>query len=79
MAVIFGCFAAGRLLLLQQVGFGLAAAILIDAILVRLVLVPASMALLGRWNWYLPGWFRGWRARPGGTLGAGHRAGQAKP
>ena len=39
----------------QQMGFGLGAAVLIDATLVRSVLVPAAMALLGRWNWWLPG------------------------
>jgi putative drug exporter of the RND superfamily len=38
----------------QQMGFGLGAAVLIDATLVRAVLVPAAMKLLGRWNWYLP-------------------------
>jgi RND superfamily putative drug exporter len=39
---------------LQQMGFGLAVAVLIDATIVRSVLVPASMRLLGTWNWYLP-------------------------
>jgi RND superfamily putative drug exporter len=39
---------------LQQMGFGLAVAVLVDATLVRTVLVPASMALLGEWNWYFP-------------------------
>jgi RND superfamily putative drug exporter len=38
----------------QQMGFGLGAAILLDATLVRCVLVPATMKLLGRWNWWLP-------------------------
>ena len=38
----------------QQMGFGLGAAVLIDATLVRSVIVPAAMALLGRWNWWLP-------------------------
>ena len=37
-------------------GFGVAVALLIDATVVRTVLVPASMVLLGRWNWYLPSW-----------------------
>jgi RND superfamily putative drug exporter len=44
---------------LQQMGFGLAVAVLIDATLVRSVLVPAAMTLLGKWNWYLPRWL-GW-------------------
>ena len=43
----------------QQLGFGLAAAIFLDATIVRLILVPASMSLLGDWNWYLPRWL-GW-------------------
>jgi len=41
---------------LQQVGFGLALAVLLDATIIRSVLVPASMALLGDLNWYLPKW-----------------------
>jgi RND superfamily putative drug exporter len=42
--------------MLQQMGFGLAVAVLLDATIVRSVLVPASMKLLGSWNWYLPAW-----------------------
>jgi len=42
----------------QQMGFGLAVAVLIDATIIRSVLVPASMTLLGDWNWYLPRWLR---------------------
>jgi RND superfamily putative drug exporter len=56
MVVVFGGFAAGRLVMLQQAGFGLAVAVLLDATIIRSVLVPASMALLGDWNWYLPKW-----------------------
>ena len=59
MVVVFGGFAAGDMIVNQQVGFGLAVAILLDATLVRSVLVPASMELLGRGNWYLPSWL-GW-------------------
>jgi uncharacterized membrane protein YdfJ with MMPL/SSD domain len=59
MVAVFAGFAAGRLVALQQMGFGLAVAVLIDATLVRSVLVPAAMTLLGRWNWYLPSWL-GW-------------------
>jgi RND superfamily putative drug exporter len=47
---------------LKQFGFGLAAAILVDATIVRAVLLPATMKLLGRWNWYLPTWL-GWLPR----------------
>jgi RND superfamily putative drug exporter len=54
MVVVFATFAAGNLVMLQQLGFGLAVAVLLDATLIRSILVPASMALLGRVNWYLP-------------------------
>ncbi len=40
----------------QQMGFGIAIALLIDATIVRSVLVPAAMTILGKWNWYLPRW-----------------------
>ncbi len=56
MVVVFGAFASGETIINQQVGFGLAVAILLDATLVRSVLVPASMELLGGRNWYLPSW-----------------------
>jgi uncharacterized membrane protein YdfJ with MMPL/SSD domain len=58
MVAVFVGFAAGRLGPLQQMGFGLAVAVLMDATIVRSVLVPASMRLLGDWNWYLPRWLR---------------------
>ena len=58
MVAVFGGFAAGDLVPLQQTGFGLAVAVLIDATLVRSVLVPASMKLLGDRNWYLPKWLQ---------------------
>lgn len=54
MVAVFGGFAAGELVSLQQMGFGLAVAVFIDATIVRSVLVPASMKLLGDRNWYLP-------------------------
>jgi RND superfamily putative drug exporter len=56
MVVVFGAFAMGDVVALQQMGFGLAVAVFLDATIVRTVLVPASMKLLGRWNWYLPSW-----------------------
>jgi RND superfamily putative drug exporter len=58
MVAVFTGFAAGRLGPLQQMGFGLAVAVLMDATIVRTLLVPASMRLLGDWNWYLPRWLR---------------------
>jgi RND superfamily putative drug exporter len=54
MVVVFATFAAGNLVMLQQLGFGLAVAVLLDATLIRSVLVPTSMALLGKISWYLP-------------------------
>ncbi len=56
MVAVFGGFAAGSLVALQQMGFGLAVAVALDATLVRSVLVPATMKLLGNRNWYLPSW-----------------------
>ncbi|MCO5177951.1 MAG: MMPL family transporter [Thermomicrobiales bacterium] len=58
MVAVFGAFAAGSLIEMQQMGFGLAVAIFLDATIVRSVLVPSSMALLGNANWYLPRWLR---------------------
>ncbi|MFB9238854.1 MMPL family transporter [Plantactinospora siamensis] len=55
MAVVFGAFALTRMVEGKQLGFMLAAAVLIDATVVRLLLVPALMRLMGRWNWWLPG------------------------
>jgi putative drug exporter of the RND superfamily len=54
MVAVFGGFAAGDLVMFQQMGFGLGVAVLIDATLVRGVLLPAIMRLLGNANWYLP-------------------------
>jgi putative drug exporter of the RND superfamily len=56
MVTVFATFASGELVPMQQVGFGLAVAIILDATIIRSVLVPASMALLGNLNWYLPRW-----------------------
>jgi len=58
MVAIFGTFAAGRLTDIQQMGFELGFAILLDATLIRTVLLPATMKLLGDRNWYLPRWLR---------------------
>ena len=56
MVAVFSGFAMGDLVDLQQVGFGLGLAVLLDATIIRSVLVPSSMALLGDLNWYLPKW-----------------------
>ena len=56
MVVVFGSFALTGVPTIKEVGVGLASAIAIDATLTRLVLVPATMRLLGDWNWWLPHW-----------------------
>jgi RND superfamily putative drug exporter len=56
---VFAGFASGQLVEFQQMGFGVAVSLFIDATLIRCVLLPAAMKLLGDWNWYLPGWL-GW-------------------
>ena len=58
MVAVFWGFSTGSLVGLQQMGFGLGMAILIDSTIVRMVMVPASMKLLGKWNWYMPGWLQ---------------------
>jgi uncharacterized membrane protein YdfJ with MMPL/SSD domain len=58
MVAVFSIFTTLSLLFFKQFGVGLAAAILIDATLVRAVLLPATMKLLGERNWYLPGWLQ---------------------
>src|SRR6185436_4769712 len=58
MVCVFAVFATLSIPFFKQFGVGLAAAILIDATIVRGVLLPASMKLLGTWNWYLPSWLR---------------------
>ena len=58
IVAVFVGFAMGDLVMFQQMGFGIAVALIIDATVVRSVLVPAAMTLLGDWNWYLPGWLQ---------------------
>ena len=76
MVAVFGGFALGPLSMFQQMGFGLAVAVILDATIVRMVLVPASMELLGDKNWYFPSWLEwlpkisiGETARGGGAPG----------
>ena len=56
MVLVFAAFATSRMMFFKQIGVGLGVAILIDATLIRAVLLPASMKLLGDLNWYLPKW-----------------------
>ncbi len=65
MVGVFGTFALARDVNGQQFGVGLGVAVLIDATIIRSVLLPASMKLLGDWNWYLPKWLD-WLPNVGG-------------
>ena len=58
MVAVFAAFASGRIAALQEMGFGLAVAVFLDATIVRSVLVPSAMKLLGDRNWYLPRWLQ---------------------
>jgi putative drug exporter of the RND superfamily len=58
MVCVFAIFGTLSMLFFKQFGVGLATAILIDATIVRAVLLPATMKLLGDWNWYLPKWLQ---------------------
>ncbi len=58
MVAVFGGFAAGDSTAMQQMGFGLAVAVFLDATIIRSILVPSSMRLLGNLNWYLPPWLQ---------------------
>jgi uncharacterized membrane protein YdfJ with MMPL/SSD domain len=63
MVCVFAIFGTLSLLFFRQFGVGLATAVLLDATIVRVVLLPTTMKLLGRWNWYLPRWLE-WLPRP---------------
>jgi RND superfamily putative drug exporter len=87
MISVFAVFATLSLLIFKQLGVGLAMAVLIDATIIRAVLLPATMKLLGDWNWYLPGWLE-WLPRvthepevepPGPVEGRRPPGGQARP
>jgi len=67
MVAVFAIFATLSLLQFKQLGFGLAVAIAVDATVVRAVLLPATMKLLGDWNWYLPRWLEWLPERGGGV------------
>jgi uncharacterized membrane protein YdfJ with MMPL/SSD domain len=58
MVVVFAVFVTLELTIIKQLGFGLAVAVFLDATVVRGILLPASMRLLGDWNWWLPGFLR---------------------
>jgi RND superfamily putative drug exporter len=56
IVAVFSGFAAGDLVMFQQMGFGIAVSLLIDATIIRSVVLPSAMVLLGNRNWYLPRW-----------------------
>jgi uncharacterized membrane protein YdfJ with MMPL/SSD domain len=62
MISVFAIFATLTFLMFKELGVGLAVAVLIDATVIRAVLLPATMKLLGDWNWYLPKWLE-WMPR----------------
>jgi putative drug exporter of the RND superfamily len=66
---VFAIFATLSLLIFKQLGIGLGVAVLIDATIIRGVLLPATMKLLGDWNWYLPKWLE-WLPRVGPAEGS---------
>src|ERR687894_1425048 len=55
MVAVFAVFAGTGVASIKEIGIGLTVAIALDATLVRLILVPATMEIMGRWNWWLPG------------------------
>jgi RND superfamily putative drug exporter len=65
MVIVFGCFAAARIGSIEEIGLGLTTAVLIDATVVRCLLVPATMTLLGKWNWWAPAPLKRLHARVG--------------
>ncbi len=54
MVIVFGAFSFSSLVEVKELGVGLAVAVLLDATIIRTILVPATMRLLGEWNWWLP-------------------------
>jgi uncharacterized membrane protein YdfJ with MMPL/SSD domain len=74
MVGVFAVFVTLAFIDFKELGLGLAVAVLIDATIVRGILLPASMKVLGDWNWYLPSWLE-WLPR----VGAGHDAPPVKP
>ena len=78
MVGAFAVFALMPILDMKEMGIGLAVAVLIDATIVRAVLLPATMKLLGDWNWYLPTWLE-WLPKLEGERSATKPVGDAVP
>ena len=56
VVVVAGSFAFAEIVLIKALGIGVALAVALDATIVRALLVPSTMRLLGRWNWWMPAW-----------------------
>lgn len=69
LVFVFLCFVTGHMIVLKEIGFILALAVALDATVVRMVLVPSAMAILGRANWWAPGPLRRWQQRVSQRLG----------
>ena len=67
MVIVMLGFAAAKMVIIKQIGVGLALSIILDATLVRMILVPATMTVLGEWNWWAPRWMKRLHARFGIT------------
>jgi RND superfamily putative drug exporter len=78
MVAVFAGMAMGDMSLFQQLGFGLAMAVALDATVVRTVIVPSAMTLTGKWCWYLPRWL-GWLPRVRVDEGAAAAQEAARP
>jgi RND superfamily putative drug exporter len=65
LAVVIGAFGLSGIVFMKMIGIGMLVALIIDATVVRALLVPATMKLLGRWNWWAPGPLRRWWERYG--------------
>jgi RND superfamily putative drug exporter len=74
LAVVLGAFGSSRIIFVQEIGIGLAIAVIMDATLVRMLLVPATMRLLGQWNWWAPAPLRVLWRRVGLSESAGYTA-----
>ena len=59
MVVVFSAFALAEVITIKAIGVGMAIAVAVDATIIRILLVPATMRLMGRWNWWAPGFLRG--------------------
>jgi len=73
LAVVIGAFATSGIVFMKMLGIGMLVALLVDATIVRALLVPATMKLLGRWNWWAPGPLARWWVK------YGFREGEAPP